>query len=66
MIEHVQICDACGDRAVTTIETFEELDAFVKKMAARVRETKERGEFQEKEKMYSICPECWALRPGSQ
>jgi hypothetical protein len=66
MIEHIQICDACGSRAATTIETFEELEAFAKAMMGRVAETKGRGEFKAKEKMFSICPECWEHRRGNQ
>jgi len=66
MIEHAQICDTCGGRTTVTIVTFDELEEFVKAMAKRVRETKERGEFQGKEKMFAICPECWEHRPGRQ
>lgn len=66
MIEHAQICDVCGGRTVVTIETFDELEAFARKIAERIRETKARGEFLGKEKMAAVCPECWEGRRGRQ
>lgn len=66
MIEHTQICDACGDRTTVRIETFDELEAFAKKMTERIRETKGRGEFKGAEKIAAVCPDCWEHRAGSQ
>jgi hypothetical protein len=64
MIEHVQICDACGERTVVKIETFAELEEFAQKMLARINETKSRGEFRGKEKIAAVCPDCWERRRG--
>jgi hypothetical protein len=64
MIEHTQICDACGERSTFVIETFEQLDGFVKTMMTRLNETKARGEFEPKEKLAGICQVCWETRKG--